>query len=593
MKRIIILATLFFSVAYLTHAQQVTEKEAELVALNELIGLSPKSKPKVAKTLSHVKNGHTLMYEVVTTDRTSVLVSGHFDCTPILATFQRGSDKPILDDYDNLPDGLQFLIDWYLAQLDRCFSESQSPKSKKRLLWKKLMQSHPDYSKSDYVEPLIQTKWGQSLSNDKRNPDPSAYNCYIAPRWYNDCEHPKAGCGAVAMAQVMKYYNYPVLQSGRPYQYNWCDMSNELKVTSTRYSIEKDAVGRLVADCAEDVTLPMGFGCEGTYSVISDIKTAMIDTYGYNADMEVIRQNNHTSEWWKNELKSELRKGRPIIYSGATNMIGANAHFFICDGFDQSGRFHFNWGRRGNHQDIYCEITNIHSTKDSNCYDWYLFALFYIEPALHQEVCNTRIPLDLYYSHNVSLSDNAPAYKWTPTTMTAIYSASANSPAAWRTIPTGAVAVYQAHEEVMLQDGFEAMEGCEFEARIEPCAICEGNHIKGKGVGLSSDNVHGEISDEEMLLDNGQKLLTDEKSQEFQSVELFPNPTEGPLTIAVDGPVESIAIFNFNGQPVGGWDIKVMTETVVTFDVSALRTGSYLLSVVTPSGLHSTRFIRR
>ncbi len=177
-----------------------------------------------------------------------------------------------------------------------------------------------------------------------------------------------------------------------------------------------------------------------------------------------------------------------------------------------------------------------------------------------------------------------------PSTANSLTSASASSPESWRTIPAGATAVYQAHEEVILQDGFEAQEGCEFEARIEPCALCDeaGNSMQGANlpegmasVGDQPDTTGGTVA---YAMGQPQELPTDA---------LFPNPTDGPLTMSTDGMAQAVFVYTLSGNPVGGWRIVTLAETSLSLDVSALAPGTYLLSVATPTGTQTARFIRR
>jgi len=44
-------------------------------------------------------------------------------------------------------------------------------------------------------------------------------------------------------------------------------------------------------------------------------------------------------------MKIQIDSLLPIIYSGS----GSGGHSFILDGYDNSGRFHFNWGWRGDY----------------------------------------------------------------------------------------------------------------------------------------------------------------------------------------------------------------------------------------------------
>lgn len=187
------------------------------------------------------------------------------------------------------------------------------------------------------------------------------------------------------------------------------------------------------------------------------------------------------------------------------------------------------------------------------------------------------------------LNEHAPE-EIVPQTMTTLTSASASSPQSWRTIPAGATAVYQAHEEVILQDGFEAEAGCEFEARIEPCAMCEeaGNNMQGANLpeGMASVGDQPDTTGGTVAYAVGQP-------QELPSDALFPNPTDGPLTMSTDGMAQAVLVYTLSGNPVGGWRIVALTETSLSLDVSALAPGAYLLSVATPTGTQAAKFIRR
>ncbi len=596
MKKFAFITILLLTCPLMIYSQQVSQKDATKAAVNELKGLRKNTDVKVKDVISWGKGKNTLMYEVMTYDGTSVLVSGHYACMPILAT-SNGQGHSILKEYDSLPCGMQFMLDWYAIQLDRCFSRDNT-KNAYHPQWKSLLKAAPNYSKSDYVLPLIQTKWKQSMSNDGN--EKYAYNCLIDNPWYisdDNCKHPKAGCGAVAMAQVMKYYNYPVIQSGLLQQYDWCDMPNELRKNGSEYGVEdyerkKLAVARLMADCADKVTIPGGYGCERTNSTLYQIEDALSDEYGYSNRAEVIRQNNHSETWWTGELKSELRQGHPVIYAGAKNMLGSDSHIFICDGFDQSDRFHFNWGWGENWSNCYWSVNYIIDTTIDNGdpYDWYLMALFYIYPDCEQDVCNAYMPLDLYYSSITPPPTNAMASFYAPTTMATLISASVNSTHEWRTIPSGLLGVYQAHKEVILQDGFEAEYGCEFEARIVPCALCDEQKNGTKGGQSAPADYYMEESPDTLDISVVNDMVV---SQYTDNAELFPNPTDGPLTMSVNGSAERMVILNMMGQPIGGWHIVSLSETPVTLDVSSLRPGPYMISVVTPNGPQTARFIRR
>ena len=147
MKKFIFVLPLLLSCEGLLLGQQVSLNDAVIVAVNELNGLYPDSSFNVTNVVQYERKGNTLMYEVMTSYGISVLVSGHYDCRPILATIDNGNQS-VINNYDGIPCGLQFMMDWYLAQLDSCFSRGGSDSSY-RGCWKSLLVSEPLYSYSD------------------------------------------------------------------------------------------------------------------------------------------------------------------------------------------------------------------------------------------------------------------------------------------------------------------------------------------------------------------------------------------------------------------------------------------------------------
>ena len=171
--------------------------------------------------------------------------------------------------------------------------------------------------------------------------------------------------------------------------------------------------------------------------------------------------------------------------------------------------------------------------------------------------------------------------------MTKLISAGPSSPISWRTIPYGATATYQAHEEVLLQDGFTVEEGAEFTAQIVPCPNCEnrGEGVVEEGPGDSNANPQGADTEE---------VLNARPSFPVSLTDLYPNPTSGELTVTAEGEVQAIVIYNAMGQPVGGWNMLSMAGGRITLDVSPLPDGTYLLTVRTIDGKTRTgKFVKQ
>ena len=162
----------------------------------------------------------------------------------------------------------------------------------------------------------------------------------------------------------------------------------------------------------------------------------------------------------------------------------------------------------------------------------------------------------------------------------------------FRTIPSGVTAAYRAHEEIVLQDGFEAEWGSDFTAEIVPCPACEepSPHpfypifdslfpLRQTG----PDSLDGAV-------DAAYSHIEDFG---FVQAEVYPNPASGELTVATDGMAETVVIYNAMGHPVGGWEMLSQGDGWTTLAVSALPQGAYIIVVRTPAAVSAARFLCR
>ncbi|MBI3142899.1 MAG: thiol protease/hemagglutinin PrtT [Bacteroidetes bacterium] len=191
------------------------------------------------------------------------------------------------------------------------------------------------------VSPLLATKWNQGKYYNGACPGGSV-----------------TGCVATAMAQVMKYWDYPKQGQGfHSYDhsqygtlsanfgsttYQWTSMPNS--VTSTN-----SAVATLMYHCGVSVEMDYSPESSGAYVISSRSATtncaeyAFYKYFGYN-DAEGVERADYSESSWISMLKDELDEGRPVLYAGFG---GGGGHAFVCDGYDASDYFHFNWGWGG------------------------------------------------------------------------------------------------------------------------------------------------------------------------------------------------------------------------------------------------------
>ncbi len=224
MKQIVILIGIIFIFLCKGYSSSVDTTTAKKVARNFFMQKSDtrlKSfrEQEIAKTLVYTYNGHNSYYVFKFKPAGFVIIAADDARDPVIAW----STKSTFNEYD-LPPAYQVWMeqyDWYIDSLITYNVTNDSSIQK----WNELKQ---DNSQLKAYRPhrtgflLIETIWGQGENNsifsdyecgNSDYPHYGAYNKYCPEEKGDltcDCGHCAAGCVAVAMAQIMKYWNYPV-----------------------------------------------------------------------------------------------------------------------------------------------------------------------------------------------------------------------------------------------------------------------------------------------------------------------------------------------------------------------------------------------
>lgn len=207
------------------------------------------------------------------------------------------------------------------------------------------------------VAPLITTTWNQGSNNSV------TYN-KLCPTISGN--RAPTGCVATATAQLMRYWRWPEtgygshsythssageLSADFNTTYDWSIMPASLYNSSPTNQI--DEVAKLMYHIGVAVEMNYGANSSGAVSmngvgrdnVYASAQTALMKYFKYSPTMTAVNLGNYTTAEWKTLLKAEIDASRPIFYAGR-NAIGGG-HAFICDGYDNSDLFHFNWGWGG------------------------------------------------------------------------------------------------------------------------------------------------------------------------------------------------------------------------------------------------------
>ena len=273
-----------------------------------------------------------------------VIVSGDDEMTELVGYAENG-----FFDAENVPPQMQLWLDGYAEYV----AAVQSGKAKARKI---LLSDSP----SVVVEPLVSTKWNQDAPFNNFAPEYTDDN--------NNTQRCATGCAATAMAQIMKFHNWPEQGVGHysyehqsfgtissdfsEHVYDWTNMID--RYNNGEYSnVQADAVALLMKDCG--VSLNMNYGPVSGASIYS--YTPAFKNYFRYSSRTINRSGCETAEFTK-IITDELQEGRPIIYCGTGEDGG---HAFVVDGYDTNYFLHVNWGW-GGYSDGYFDMNYMDPT---------------------------------------------------------------------------------------------------------------------------------------------------------------------------------------------------------------------------------------
>lgn len=341
-----------------------------------------------------------------------VIVSGDDVAYPIL-----GYSNDRAADALYMPSNVKAWLEGYAADIQSAVDNGLQQSDEVKRAWANL----ESYSNAAViVSPLILTRWNQ---------DP--YYNDLCPMDNSRNERTVVGCVATAMAQVLRYWKYPITGNGsHSYThthgvqsanfanttYDWDNMPFEL--TSTSSDIEKAAVAQLMYHCGVSVEMDYGVastGGSGAFTISSKSNSthcaeyALREYWGYKPTLQGLQKSKYSDKDWKTMLKNDLKAGRPIIYSG----YGDGGHCFVCDGYNEDEYFHFNWGWGGLYDGFFLLNALAPGTggtgSGGGTYNNDQQAIFGLEPL--KSLDNDEVTKDLQLASTISISSSEIAYK--------------------------------------------------------------------------------------------------------------------------------------------------------------------------------------
>ena len=375
-SKAILVALLAF--AFTAQAAPVSERQARLAA-RAWAAASGRFGAPLGSSVEQVRefaltNG-TSFFTVKLDGGGAVIVSGDSEDTPIVAMSSVDISNP------EVGSPLREFLERDMAARRKSVRSAKTARDATHL-WKRLIlegealdMAGETHVPSSSVEPadmrvpaLVKSKWNQ---------DGHGENYYTPPYQPGDSRNYVCGCVATAMAQIMRYHEFPVgdippfvnsacsvdgrvtpaVAKGGPY-----DWENMPLVPSTGLSnVEKEAIGRLTYDCG--VAVGMDWGRGGSGAVTANVGDALKDRFKYaNAKVSTDDESQgvSTDEAYRERLiYASLDAGFPVQLG--INKDGKAGHSVVADGYgyiDDVSYVHLNMGWSGQ-GDIWYHLPNI------------------------------------------------------------------------------------------------------------------------------------------------------------------------------------------------------------------------------------------
>ncbi|MCL2219881.1 MAG: C10 family peptidase [Chitinispirillia bacterium] len=196
------------------------------------------------------------------------------------------------------------------------------------------------------VGPLLKTKWGQGVPY--RNMLPAGHRSF---------------CNLVAASQIMKYHSHPARGKGQSAAYT---MKNGVEVPPLNFNVAYDWDNMLNTyrrdgkgsderqrNAAATLIYHAGVG-RGRDFITGNSKNpwplVLTAFFGYDKSIQNHYRAYYDDASWEAMIREQLDAGLPVLCNGRNQTTN---HYFVIDGYDNTGKFHINFGWSGKHDGWY------------------------------------------------------------------------------------------------------------------------------------------------------------------------------------------------------------------------------------------------
>lgn len=299
------------------------------------------------------------LYFFNTTNNGFVIVAGNDCMDPIIGySTEKGLDP------NNMPSNLLWFLNGYVQSIVYAQNNDLQPSKEIKASWNELLNEELAPATPKQIYKTLQSTWGQDY--------PYNAHCPVI-----NGENACTGCVATAMAQIIKYWEYPIAPTGNvtynggtahfgQYKFDYSLMPNEY-VYGGWSEDQVNEVADLNYLCGVSVRMSYGTTEQGGSGAVTNmyLEKAMTNNWKYDKNsFQSLNRRNAQWQWsntststpthgdtlWVDTCVKEIKAKRPVFYTGADLTSGGKdaRHAWVLDGYNSSNkRVHMNFGWDG------------------------------------------------------------------------------------------------------------------------------------------------------------------------------------------------------------------------------------------------------
>ena len=291
-------SVLFLSLALMTGMTATARSLSPSEALQRVTGQSVSRSAGAALASEPVMTvgsaGTPALYVFNKPDGGWMIVSADDVAAPVIGFSDSGAFDPV-----NIPDNLRGWLELCSEEILSASAAGAEP----------YVRTASRADSREQINPLVGTWWDQGSPYNNFCPLSSGRSTYT-------------GCVATAMAQIMKYHNWPdkagdnasfsyswngetISADFSNFEFDWANMSANYYYGYTYTQAQTDAVAKLMQACG--YSLRMRYGSDASAAYSEQVGNALVTYFRYDAGIHNEFRNYYSSSEWENMIYENLK----------------------------------------------------------------------------------------------------------------------------------------------------------------------------------------------------------------------------------------------------------------------------------------------